>query len=130
MEMIRQLPKDEGVSCKTTHKEGDEDCSVHQNQADDGSPAVADAIGDGTSQEDTNESTTLTRLEKRALPFGGNSKATVGSHDTVLSLEGGKSDKVTVEKHVERLHDLVGVSSCRSDIVETLDMWNKGTDKA
>jgi hypothetical protein len=47
-------------------------------------------------------------LEERALPSGWDSEAVLSSHfHTVLLLKGWKRNKVTVQKHVERLHDLV-----------------------
>ena len=53
----------------------------------------------------------MTGLEEGTLPFRGDGVAASRDGDTVLILEGGKGDKVAVQKHVERLHDLVGISS-------------------
>lgn len=89
-----------------THKEGDEDGGVHEDQGQDRRPAVTKAVGDGTSEEDTDKGTTLAGLEEGALPFGGNCVGPVGLEFAVLVLEGGEGDKVTVQEHVERLHDL------------------------
>lgn len=93
-----------------THKERDEDGGVHKNQAQDGGPAVAETIRDGSSQENTDKSTTLTGLEEGTLPSGGDSPHFRSSGHTVSLLESTKRDKVTVQEHIERLHDLKGVS--------------------
>lgn len=63
---------------RLTHKEGDEDGGVHKDQGQDGGPAVADAVGDGSGQKDTDKGTTLTGLEEGTLPFGGDGIGTVG----------------------------------------------------
>ena len=88
-----------------TYKEGDEDGGVHHNQGENGSPAIAETIGDRSGSEDTDESATLARLEEGTLPLGRNGIFAV-DEDTISLLESGEGDKVTVQEHVERLHDL------------------------
>jgi len=101
-----------GISAGKTHKEGDEDCGIHHDQTGNRSPAVADAVRDGTSEEDTNESTTLARLEERTLPFGLDGESgTIRAWNAVSVLEGRLRDKVSVQEHVEGLHDLVLLSA-------------------
>jgi len=79
-----------------THKEGNKNGGVHKNQGQDGSPAVAETVGDGSGQKHTDKSTTLPGLEKGALPSGWDSPTGSLYEDTVLFFKGGKSDKVTV----------------------------------
>lgn len=55
------------------YKEGDENGGVHENQGQDSCPAVAKAVGDGSSQKDSHKGTTLASLEEGALPFSRNS---------------------------------------------------------
>jgi hypothetical protein len=98
--------------CWATYEERDEDRSVHENQAEDGRPAVSENIRDGTGHEHTNESTALTGLEERRLPFRLDGvhlrhDARVGHHDAVSLLEVKERDEVAVEEHVEGLHDAV-----------------------
>ena len=92
-----------------THKEGNEDCGIHKNQGEDGSPAVAETVGDGSSQEDTDKSTTLAGLKEGALPFGRNGISSINL-DAVSFLKSRERDKVAVQKHIKGLHDLVGIS--------------------
>jgi hypothetical protein len=89
----------------STYKEGNENRSIHQDESQDGGPAVAESVGDGASGEDTNESTTLTGLEKGTLPAGGNDIA-IAVRNTVSLLKSAQGDEVTVEEHVEGFHDL------------------------
>lgn len=89
-----------------TYKEGNEDGGVHQNQRQDGSQAIAETVGDGSGQEDADKGATLAGLEEGALPFGRDGVAGALDEDTIMLLESGKRDKVAVEEHVERLHDL------------------------
>ena len=102
-----KLNNNNGV--EATHKEGNENCGIHKNQGKDGSQAVAETVGDGSGQENTDESTTLTGLEESTLLSGWDGMTGSLNH-TVLLLKSGKRDKVTVQKHVERLHDLMGIS--------------------
>jgi hypothetical protein len=100
--------------CWTTYEEGDEDRSVHKNQAKNGRPAVSENVRDGTGHEDTNESTALTGLEERRLPFRLDGvdlwhDARVGDDDAVSLLEVKERDEVAVQEHVEGLHDAVHV---------------------
>lgn len=97
------------IECACTHKKGDEDSGIHEDQGQDGRPAVTQAVGDGSSQEDTHKSTALTGLEEGALPFGSNGIGSVALQFAISFLKGFQSDKVTVQKHVERFHDLIGV---------------------
>ena len=85
---------------KKTHKERDEDSRIHQHQAQHGSPAVAEAVGDGSSHKYTEESTALTGLEQRRLPLGLDGPLPVVEY-TVVFLESGLRDEVSVEEHVE-----------------------------
>lgn len=97
---------------RVTYKERDKNCGVHENQTDDGSPTVADTVGDGPGQEDTNESTALASLEEGTLPLRFDSPL-VGSHlNTVSFLESAEGNKVAVQEHVERFHNLADVSCC------------------
>ena len=91
-----------------THKEGDEDSSIHEDQGHDGGPAVAKTVGDRSCQEDTDKSTTLAGLEEGTLPLSFDG-IVFTRKDTVCLCEDGKGDKITVQEHVERLHDLVDV---------------------
>lgn len=100
------VPKNAAIR-KFTYEEGDEDGGVHHDQGQDGSPAVADAVGNGTSEEDTDESATLTRLEQGTLPFRLDGfSCSVGVGHTISVLEGSQGDKVGVQEHVEGFHDL------------------------
>jgi len=89
-----------------THKEGNKNGGVHKNQGQDGSPAVAETVGDRSSQKNTDKSTTLPGLEEGTLPSGWDSVFGSFHEDTVLSFKVRLRDKVTVQEHVERLHDL------------------------
>lgn len=95
-----------------TYEKGNKDGGVHENQGPDGSPAVAETVGDGPGQEDTDKGAALTGLEEGALPPGWDGPARSLDVDTVFFLERGKRNKVTVEEHVKRLHDLT--STCIS----------------
>ena len=95
---------------KKTHKERDENGRIHQHQSQNGSPAVAEAVGDGSSHEHTEESTTLSGLEQRRLPLGLDGPLPVVEY-TVVLLESGLRDEVSVEEHVERFHDLDTIST-------------------
>lgn len=66
--MVFKLERDESA-----YKEGDENGGIHEDQGQDGCPAVAKAVGDGSSQKDSHKSTTLASLEEGALPFSRNS---------------------------------------------------------
>lgn len=91
----------------TTYEKGNENGRVHHHQGQQGSPTVADPVGDGASYEDPNKRTTLASLEKGTLPFGLDGLVRRSRHrDTVPLLECGKSDEVAVEEHVEGLHNL------------------------
>ena len=91
-----------------THEEGDEDGSVHQDQGQDGRPAVAQTVRDGSSHEDTKKGTTLTRLEQSTLPFGWDDML-FADQNAISSLKGILSNEVAVQEHVERFHDLGNV---------------------
>ena len=91
-----------------THKERNENRGVHQNEAQDGGPAVAETVGDGSGQEDTDKSTTLTSLEEGTLPSRWDDPIYANRY-TERPLKSLKCDEVTAQKHVERLHDLVGI---------------------
>lgn len=93
-----------------THEERDEDGSVHHDQSQNGGPSVAEFGGDGTGEEDANESTALTGLEKGTLPSCGDGIDTWMEFDTVFSLEGLESNEVSIQEHVEGFHDLVKAS--------------------
>lgn len=101
-----------------THKERDEDGGVHREQCQDGGPAIAQTVCDRTCGEDAYESTALTRLEQGTLPSGRNRETRALDVDTILVLESGQGDKVSVEKHVERLHHLGGCVRTR--------LWEEG----
>src|SRR5690349_20640174 len=90
-----------------TYKEGDEDGGVHQNQGQERSPAVSKTSSDRTCEEDTDKGTTLAGLEERALPLGGDRVSSAVDEDAIAALERGEGDKVAVQEHVERLHDLL-----------------------
>ena len=92
-----------------TYKEGDEDCSVHENQGQESGPAISKTSGDRSSEEDTDKGATLAGLEERTLPLGGNRVSGSLDEDSVSLLEGGERNEVTVQEHVEGLHDLVDV---------------------
>ena len=96
------------LGCKT-HEEGNENRGDHDNQAQESCPAVANTVRDRSSDEDTNEGTTLARLEQCTLPFGGDDMTRRNQHTESL-LEGTLSDEIAVQEHVEGLHDLIGVS--------------------
>ena len=111
MDLVRRSAQQQS---QATHKEGNENSRVHQTQGQDGSPAVSDPVGNGSGQENPDESTTLTGLEEGALPSGWNGPTGSINVDAEPFLKSGKGDKVGVQKHVERLHDLVvmGISGC------------------
>lgn len=92
-----------------THKERNKDSGVHHNQGEDGGQAVSESISDWTSQEHTNEGTTLAGLEQCALPLCWNDICSV-KLDTVCPLEGPQSDEVSIQEHIEGFHDLFDVS--------------------
>ena len=48
-----------------THKEGDENRGVHHEERTECCPAIAQSVGDRTSEKDTDERTALSSLEKR-----------------------------------------------------------------
>ena len=99
-----------------TYEEGDEDRSVHENEAKNGRPAVPENICDGASHEYTDKCTALTGLEEGRLPFclnGVNRRldAGVGYEDAVSLLEVLECDEVAVQEHVERFHDAIDTSA-------------------
>jgi hypothetical protein len=99
-----------------THEERNENGGVHKHQGEDGSPAVAKTVGDGTSQKYTNKGTTLTRLEEGTLPPGWDSITTPLHWYSVSLLESSLRDKVTIQKHVKGLHDLLPISTAKDAI--------------
>lgn len=90
-----------------TYEEGDEDGGVHKDQSEDGSPAVAEAVGYRTSKEDTDKSTALAALEESRLPAGRDGVSlAIGRWDTIALLERWEADEIAVQEHVEGFHDL------------------------
>jgi hypothetical protein len=92
-----------------THKEGNENRGIHHDQGQDGRPAITETVSDGSSQEYTDEGTTLAGLEESTLPSSWNGEIKSirpGDGDTIPSLESGQGDKVAIQKHVKGLHDL------------------------
>lgn len=89
-----------------THKERDEDGSVHHDQSEDGGPSIAENISNRSGGENTDKSTTLASLEQSALPFRLDSIFSRLDLDSVMLLESRKGDEVSVQKHVKRFHDL------------------------
>ena len=95
----------------TAYEERDEDGGIHQNQAQDGSPTVANTVGNRSSKENTNKCTALTGLEESTLPFRGDGVLGFSRNGyAVTVLKSRKRDKVSVEKHVKRFHNLTGIS--------------------
>ena len=95
-----------------TYEEGDEDRSVHEDQAKNGRPAVSEDVCDRTGHEDTDKCTALTGLEEGRLPFclyGVNRRhdAGVGNEHAISLLEVLECDEVAVQEHVEGFHDTV-----------------------
>jgi hypothetical protein len=103
---------------QVTNKEGNEDGGIHYNKGQHCSPAVAETVGNWTSQENTDECTTLAGLEERALPFRLYGHTTSFNRDAVSILERGEGDKVTVQKHVKGFHDLAAILA-----IVSRDMW-------
>lgn len=89
-----------------THEEGDEDGSIHEHKSQDRRPAVSEAVGDGTRQEDANKGAALPRLEQGTLPSGGDGVTGTLDVDPVLFRKCGERNEVTVEEHIKGLHDL------------------------
>lgn len=54
------------------YEESDENCGIHQEQRHKCRPPVTESVGDGTSNNDSDESAALSCLEKRRLPFSWN----------------------------------------------------------
>lgn len=95
----------------TTYEERDKDGSIHKNESQEIRPAVTKTIGNWTNNKNANKGATLASLEERTLPFCRNGLGSLSRNlDSVSFLESGKSDKVTVQEHVEGLHDLFHVS--------------------
>lgn len=95
-----------------TYKEGNEDRRIHEEQCQNGSPAITKAGGNWSSKEDTNKSAALARLEQSTLPLCGNREVGwlwAGSNAICLR-EHGQSNEVAVKKHVERFHNLDNVN--------------------
>lgn len=88
-----------------TYEERDKDGGIHHDQGQDGSPTVSKPVGDGARGEDTHKGTALARLEESTLPPSGNG-ITVADWNTVSLLKRTLRDKVAVEEHVKRFHDL------------------------
>ena len=95
---------------RTTHKKRNEDCGVHENQAHDSSPAIANTVSYGTGQKDTDKGTTLTSLKEGTLPFGFDSPTVSLDPDTVSLFKRVNHNKISIQEHIKRLHDLLGVS--------------------
>lgn len=91
---------------ESTYKEGNKDSGIHEDQGQDGCPAVPKAVGNRPSQKDSHKSTALASLEERALPFGRNGVRPIGLQFAISLLEGSQSDKITIQEHVEGLHNL------------------------
>lgn len=108
-----------------THKEGDENRRVHQNQGQNGRPAVAKTVGDGSGQKDTDKSATLPGLEESTLPLGWDGRVAVNQH-AVLPLESGQGDEVAVQEHVKGFHDLMCVSCCSVPTQMAMDSTHNG----
>jgi hypothetical protein len=90
------------------YEEGDEYGGVHEDKSQQRSQSVTQTISDRSGHEDADESTALTGLEERALPLGLDGLAGLASDlDAVALLERRQSNKVTVQEHVEGLHDLL-----------------------
>lgn len=95
----------------TTYEERDKDGSIHKDESQEIRPAVTKTIGNWTNNENTNKGTALASLEERTLPFCRDGLGSLSRNlDSVSFLESGKSHKITVQEHVEGLHDLVHVS--------------------
>lgn len=90
------------VAWSGTYKEGDEDGGVHENETEDGGPAVAEPGGDWTSQEDTDKGAALAGLEESGLPLRldgvlDRHNARVGDDDAIPLLEVIEGDEVAIE---------------------------------
>ena len=88
------------------YKKGNENGCIHEHQCKHGRPSITEAIGDRSSNKDTDKSTTLTGLEECTLPSCWDSPAMSLNMNAVVFLECGKGNKVSVQEHVERFHDL------------------------
>jgi hypothetical protein len=85
------------------HEEGDENRCVHQEKRHKRRPSVTQSIGDGTSEEDTNECTALSSLEERRLPLSRDgvlhdSSGIEANLNAVSFFEPGQSDEVAAQK--------------------------------
>jgi hypothetical protein len=71
-----------------TYKERDKDGTDHSDQCAEGGPLVSESIGDWSGSKDSDESTTLSSLEKGTLPFSFNDPFSI-ELDTESFLESG-----------------------------------------
>lgn len=101
-----------------TYKERDKDGRVHKHQSKDRRPSITKAVGNRSSNKNTYKSTTLASLEESTLPSCGDGPAMALNVDTVMLLEGGKGDKVSIQEHIERLHNLEA-----QDVLGTVDLF-------
>lgn len=110
----------------------DEDEGVQEHETGQSSVAVTDAAGKRTSDEDTNESTELSRNLERRLPLCCDDPDCLtvdNSVDAKFLDESGKSDEVAHEEDIVGFHDL-RESVCRTSIVLTRKTYNcAGHDK-
>lgn len=93
-----------------THKERYKNRGVHKNQPQNSSPTVSETVCNRTSEENTDEGTALAGLEKSTLPFCWNCPTGTFNENTEFFLKGTLCDKVTVQEHIERFHNLTGIS--------------------
>lgn len=85
------------------HEESDENRGVHQEKRHERRPSIAQSVGDGTSEKDTNECTALSSLEKRRLPLSRDgvlhdSTGIEANLNAVSFFEPGQSDEVAAQK--------------------------------
>lgn len=94
------------AAIEISYKEGDEDGGVHHDQGNHGGQAVSELVDDRAGEEDTDKGTALAGLEEGGLPLRLDGLAAASNFNTVSVLESLLGNKVTVQEHVERFHNL------------------------
>lgn len=92
----------------------DEDEGVQQHEAEDGGPAVSDAVGEGPGEADANDGTERAAHLERRLPRCDNLPVAIFIFDAVLLLESIHGDESAHEEDAVGLHNLTMVVSCDS----------------
>lgn len=82
----------------------DEDEGVQEHETEDGGPSVSDSARDWSSDEDSDESTQLSRAGQGRCPSWGNVVSSVWQQGTIVSLEDRQGEEVVGQEDIVRLH--------------------------